>query len=184
MAYHQNSSVDSTKLIIGNCKIESAATSGGTYVNLGAGIVNSAVHNIVKYDVEAGNAPDPVEGVADETFTISGELIEYDGSVLSACMGGIISCTVTSVLSTVTGGGASTITERAFKLTNTRMVSGVTKETIFIAYKATFDTGPSFTFKSDNDADPVTTMPFTITGKLDSTRTAGDQLYTITKWLS
>ena len=147
-------------------------------------MVNSAVHNVEKYDVEAGNAPDPVEGVSDETFTISGELIEYDGSVLAACMGGIINSTSTSVLNTVTAGGATTITDRAFKLTNRRLVSGATKETVIIVYKATFDTGISFNFKSDNDADPVATMQFTITGKIDGTRTAGDQLYTITKWLS
>lgn len=187
MALYQNTSVDSDKLIIGNYKIEVATVGssvGDTWENLGAGIINSFGHNLVKYDVQSGNAPDPIEGIASETFTVAGELIEYDGALISSAMGGILTVgsTATSA-SIVSAGGKTTITEKSFKLTNTRIVSGATEQTIIIVYKATFDSGLQFTAKSDNDSDPISIMPFGLTGKIDSTRTEGDQLYTIRKWI-
>lgn len=181
MPIYQNSSVTSSKLILGNCKIETSASAGGTYVNLGAGIVNSFTHSPEFYDVQAGNAPDPIEGVATETATIEFELIEYDGSVLSAIQCGITEYSATSVLSTLSAGGNQEITPRAFKITNTRTVSSTTVETILTVYNATMKTGISFTFKSDNDADPIAVMPGTIEAKLDGTRTEGDQLFSITR---
>lgn len=180
MPLYQNSTVDSDKLILGNCKIETAASSGATFTNLGAGIVNSFTHAPEFYDVQSGNAPDPIEGVANEEATVEFEMIEYEGSVLSTIHGGLLSDTTTSVLSTITAGGNSTITERAFRITNTRLISGSTVETILTMYKATMQTGPTFNFKSDNDTDPIMVMPGTIVAKLDTTRTAGDQLYQLT----
>jgi hypothetical protein len=183
MAYHQNTSVDSAKLILGNYKIETSASSGGTFVNLGAGMVSKFGHNITMYKTQAGNAPDPVEGVADETFTIDCELIEYDASVLSAISGGAISADTTSssVQTVINGGGNSVITDRAFRLTNTRIISGATKTTVILTYKAHLTAGLQFTAKSDNDADPITIMPIAIEAKVDSTRSAGSQLFSITK---
>ncbi len=182
MPLYQNTTIDSTKLILGNYKIESAASAAGSYVNLGAGIINSFGHNVVKYDTQAGNAPDPVEGVSDETFVIDGELIEYDASSLAAISGGMMSmASGASGVTTLNGGGNTTITERAFRLTNRRLISGVTHETVIVVYKATLDQGITFTAKSDNDANPVNVMPIKITGKLDSARTAGSQLFSITR---
>jgi hypothetical protein len=183
MATHQNTSVDTTKLILGNYKIETSATSGGTYVNLGAGIISKFGHNITKYDTQAGNAPDPVEGISDETFTIDGEMIEFDASVLTAISGGAYAAAAASVsgVTVINGGGNTVITERALRLTNTRLISAVTHSTVIVVYKATVDNGLQFTAKSDNDADPVNVMAFTITGKNDSTKTAGSQLFSITR---
>ena len=182
MALYQNTSIDTTKLILGNYKIESATSSGATYVNLGAGIVNKFGHNITKYDTQAGNAPDPVEGVSDETFTVEGEMIEFDASVMAAISGGAITKTTgASGVTVINGGGNTSITERAFKLTNRRLISGVTHETVIVVYKATLDNGVQFTAKSDNDADPVNVMAFSLTGKLDSTLSAGSQLFSITR---
>lgn len=182
MALHQNTSVDTTKLILGNYKIESASSSGATYVNLGAGIVSKFGHNITKYDTQAGNAPDPVEGVSDETFTVEGEMIEFDASVMAAISGGAITKTTgASGVTIINGGGNTTISERAFRLTNYRLISGVTHSTVVVVYKATLDNGVQFTAKSDNDADPVNVMAFSLTGKLDSTLSAGSQLFSITR---
>ena len=50
-----------------------------------------------------------------------------------------------------------------------------------MVYKAVVDNGLQFTAKSDNDADPVNVMAFTITGKNDSTKSAGSQLFSITR---
>jgi len=183
---HQNSSVDTKKLILGNYKIETAAygtSTAGTWVNLGAGIVNSFNHNITKYDVQAGNSPDPIEGISGETFTVDMELIEYDASVLAAisCGGVTADTTSSSTQSVLKAGGNTELTPRAYKLTNRRLVSGATKETVVMVFKATMDTGLQFTAKSDNDTDPIQTMAVTITAKLDSTLSVGSQLFTVTK---
>lgn len=185
MPLYQNTSVDATKLLIGNAKIETSpyASAGGsfTWVNMGAGMVNGSAHPFEKYDVQAGNAPDPIEGIARETVTIDCELIEFDLSVMSALSSGLITSASTGTVMTVYAGGNSTLTPRAFKLTNTRMVSSATKQTILTVFNATIDAGPAITWKSDNDADPVGVMAFTITGEIDSTRSVGTQLYTLTK---
>lgn len=182
MPIYQNSTVTNVKLIIGNCKMEVATTSGATFVNMGAGIVNDAVHEIEKYDVEAGNAPDPIEGVSEEMIKVSFEMIEYDSSVLSVMHGGLISSTTTSSVQTIHAGGNANITERAYRFTNTRYSpAGLTVQTVLTIYKATMDAGPSFTFKSDNDADPIAVMPGAITGKVDSTKAVGQQLYSLTR---
>ena len=185
MPIYQNSSVDTTKLILGNCKIEVApygtTAASSAWTNLGAGIVNSFKHVPTKYSVQAGNAPDPIEGVSTEVAQITGELIEYDATVLSTINGGLISATATSSVSTVVAGGNNIITPMAFRITNKRIVSGTTKYTTLTVFKATLDGGPEITFKSDNDADPIAVMPFAITAKLDTSLSAGTQSYTITR---
>jgi hypothetical protein len=184
MAYHQNTSVDNTKLIVGNCKIETAPSAGDTFVNLGAGIVNSFVYAPTMYDVQAGNAPDPIEGVSYEEATIDFELLEYDASVLNAIGCGMFTMpSATTVLSTLTGGGNQTVTKRAFRITNTRMISGATKETVCLVYSAYLSTGLTINFKDDNDSNPLAVLPGTITAKVDSSRTAGSQLFSIQKAL-
>lgn len=185
MPQYQNTSVDSTKLVLGNYKIETSpyASAAGafTWVNMGAGMVNSFRHNVEKWDVQAGNAPDPIEGVSRETFVVEMELIEYEASTLAAISSGLVTSASTGTVMTLYAGGNFTLTQRAFRLTNSRLISGATKETIITVYRVTPDQGPSFTAKSDNDADPIQVMPFTLTGEPDSTRSVGTQLYTITK---
>jgi hypothetical protein len=186
MPLHQNVSVTTSKLIIGNYKIEvasSGTSAGGTWANLGAGMVSKFGHNITRYKVQAGNAPDPMEGISEETFTVDAELIEYDASVLNVIQAGAtVADTSTSSTQTVLkGGGQEEITPVAFKLTNRRLISSATHETVILIFKATVTTGPQFTAKSDNDADPINTMQISIEGKNDSTLSVGSQLYTITR---
>jgi hypothetical protein len=181
MALYQNTTVHSSMLVIGNYKIEAAASAGGAFINLGAGMVNDWGHNITKYDVQSGNAPDPIEGISEETFTVTGELIEFDMSVMS-----MIQCGATSYVSgasvlTLLGGGNAVQTPICFRLTNRRIISGATKETILLVYNATLDGGVSCSAKSDNDTNPINTFPFAITGKPDTSLTAGSQLFKITR---
>lgn len=196
MPQYQNAAVNTNNLIIGNyaiyggtvtTTINACATIASVETiasNLGAGIVNSFGHNVTKFDVQAGNAPDPIEGVASETFTISGELIEWRATTLTNVMGGIIasSASSTSNFTVITGGGASVITPKNFVLVNKRIVSGASVLTMIFVYKGTFVNGPQFTAKSDNDADPINTMSFEIQGEVDGNRTEGDQLFSIKKW--
>jgi len=181
MPLYQNSTVSTEKLILGNYKIEVAVTTvGSSYINLGAGMVNSFGHNITKYAVQAGNAPDPIEGIATETFTAAIDLIEYDASTLNIIQAGAITNTAgTTGVTTIKGGGNSILTPKIFRLTNRRLISGVTDETVITIFKATLDAGLQFTAKSDNDADPINIMPIAITGKPDAALTAGTQLFTV-----
>ena len=181
MPTYQNSSVAANKLILGNYKIETSASSGGTYVNLGAGMLTDHGHDFHLYDVQAGNAPDPIEGIAKESYHINFEMIEYDGSVLSAIQCGAISESSTTTLSTINGGGNQVLTQRAFKLTNTRTISGTTCETIVTVYKATMTSGLQFTSKGDTDTDPINVMSVSLTAEVDASKSAGSQLFQITR---
>lgn len=182
MPTYQNTSVDSDLLVLGNYKIETAPSAEGTYVNLGAGILNSFNHNPEMYDVQAGNAPDPIEGVADETATFEFSLIEWDQSVLSVLSSGLMSESSTTTLSTMVAGGATELTPRAFRLTNRRLINTTTVETIITVFKGTPESGIQITAKSDNDTDPINTIDYTIEAKLDATRSVAEgQLFSITK---
>jgi hypothetical protein len=182
MPNYQNSAVDADKLIIGNCKVEAALSAGTTFSNLGGGIVTTWAHPVEKFEVQAGNAPDPIAGIASETCTVEFELIEFDASVLNVIHGGLVSVSTTSSVVTVQAGGQldNTIAERAFRFTNSREIGGNTVATILTVFYATMDAGPSFNWKSDNDADPLMVMPCAITGKIETSRDAGAQLYTLT----
>jgi hypothetical protein len=183
MGNYQNTIATNTKLILGNAKIETAATSGGSFVNLGNGIVTNFKHIYETFTSQSGNGPDPIEGISTESATCDFEMIEYDASVISAIQCGTISAdtTTSSTQSVINAGGNSTITDRAFRITNTSMIAGVTKQTVFLIYQAHLATGPEFNFKSDNDADPVAVMPCQLIAKLDTTQSAGSQLYKITR---
>jgi hypothetical protein len=184
MPAYQNGAVVDSSLIVGNYKVETAAYSASAHTawtNIGAGKVNKFGHNISMIKVQAGNAPDPLEGVGEETFTVDMELIEFNGTAISALSGGAATATTVSSVTTINGGGNGTVTPFAVRLTNTRMISAATHQTIITIYKCTMDTGIQVTAKSDNDTDPINVWPITLTGKIDGNRTAGSQLFQITK---
>lgn len=189
MPLYQNSTVDKTKLVIGNYQMQIAtygSTIGATFTNLGAGIVNSFSHTITKYDVQAGNAPDPIEGIAEEEFAVEGELIEYDQAKLGLLYSGVSTTTGSASSGTISFGGKAEMTDIAVKLVNTRQYTGTSgtslsaTTSIFIP-KATANTGLAFTAKSDNDTDPINVMAFSVLGKIDGTLSVGSQLYTISR---
>ena len=182
MATHQNTSVDSDRIALGNYKIETASSSGATYVNLGAGQLTSWAHVFEKYTLQAGNAPDPMEGIATETCAFAFDLLEYDASAFSALQCGLISTgTITSVLSVINAGGNTVLTPRAFRLTNTREISGASSPTVIVVYRGVIDNGMVLVPKSDNDTDPMNVYQFSVTGENDSTLSVGSQLFSITK---
>lgn len=194
MPLYQNTSVVSDALLIGNWKIQVATYSSayGTVAsvasacdNLGAGILNTFNHEVVKYDVQAGNAPDPIEGIASETVKAAGELMELDVSKFASAYGGIttVATAVTTTLGIISAGGKAEMTPKTFLLTNRRNVGTASVETNIIIYKGYMTNGLQMTSKSDNDSDPITTWAFEVEGVIDGTRTAGDQLYSIHKWL-
>jgi hypothetical protein len=194
MPLYQNTSVNSDALVLGNWKIQVAtyssaygtpASVASSVTNLGAGMINSFGHNVTMIDVQAGNAPDPLEGIATETFSVTGDLIEFDVANVTTAWGGLVTTAtvITTTLAILSAGGKTTLTPKTFLLTNRRIVGTASVETNVIVYKAYMTNGPQWTAKSDNDADPINSYSFEVRGEIDATRTAGDQLYSIHKWL-
>ena len=182
MPMYQNSSAASDKLVLGNCKMETSASVAGTYVNVGAGRVSAWNHNVTRYDVQAGNAPTPIEGVADEDITVDFELIEWDSSTYSSLYNGLYSASTSSSVQTIHAGGNTELTARAYKFTNSRLDSSSnTVETILYVYNATIENGIQAAFQDDNASDPIGVMSGTVIGKLDASRTTGQQLFYITR---
>jgi hypothetical protein len=76
---------------------------------------------------------------------------------------------------TLSTGGLQTITPQLVRLTNTDVNGKVFQITV---YKATNQKGITLKFPAD-DSDKNLVLPFELKGEIDSTRTAGDQLFKI-----
>lgn len=165
MPLYQNSTVTDSKIETGNYAIyvgSAGATAGAITTNLGAGMVKSFVHNAEMYTSQAGNAIDPIEGVARETATLEIDLIEYDGSAFSTFTGGMWTGSSASV---TVGGNVSLLSGVGMKLVNTRkLANGSTQTTTYVINKAV-PGGFSLAVKSDNDSDPVNVYSFSVTCK-------------------
>lgn len=189
MAHYQNTGLaTANSLIVGGFKLEVAATVAASYTNVGLGRGMVMTENIGKYSVQADNGPDPIYGVADQTATLSFELLEWYLPSWDKVRGtGFDTDSNPSVGTYITGGsvqslstgGKTELTALAAKFTNTKLVSGATVETVVVFYKAYLDAGLTITAKSDNDEDPVNVVPFTLEAVCDTSRTAGDQLFVI-----
>ena len=167
MPMYQNSAVSDAKVEVGNYAIYVASsagtTVGGSWINLGAGMVKSFNYGAEPYTSQAGNAPDPVQGIARETATIEIDLIEYDGSSFSILSGGAIAGTSGSI---TVGGQTNVIPGRGLKLVNTRkLASGSTQTTTYVINNVFMNGGFNYTPKSDNDTDPVGVYSFSLLAK-------------------
>lgn len=162
MPIYQNATVTDAKIEVGNYAMyvgAVGATAGAITINLGAGMVKSFAHNADMFTSQAGNAVDPIMGVARETCTLEVDLIEYDGSTFSAFTGGMWNGTSGSIL---VGGQVSSLAGKGIKLINTRKLStGSTQTTTYVINKAVAN-GFTMNPKSDNDADPVNVYSFSL----------------------
>ena len=165
MPLYQNSSVSDAKIEIGNYAIyvgTAGATATAITINLGAGMVKSFKYEPTMFTCQAGNAPDPIQGVARETAVIEMDLIEYDGSSFSVLSNGIMASTTGGSVLTV-GGQVSSINGVGLKLVNTRKLSnGSTQTTTYVLNRAFLNGGWSCSPKSDNDADPISVYSFSM----------------------
>jgi hypothetical protein len=162
MPTYQNGTVTDAKVEIGNYAIyvgTVGATAGAIVTNLGAGMVKSFAHNAEMFTAQAGNAVDPIMGVARETCTLEVDLIEYDGSAFSVFTGDMWNGTSGSIL---VGGQVSSLAGVGMKLVNTRKLNtGSTQTTTYLISKAVAG-GFTMNPKSDNDADPVNVYSFSV----------------------
>jgi len=74
-------------------------------------------------------------------------------------------------------GGKSSISAVYYRFTNLKYVNSVAKYRIITIYSASVSGGLSLAFANDADADPATVIPVSFRAEMDTSRTAGDQLY-------
>jgi len=155
--------------------------------NQGASDTLPAIDHVASQDT------DGVETTLDDTrdyeiITDSGQNYKRGIVLLSAAQGGKFSDTEGLRINYVYGaintrklasGGLSNVSGKWYKLTLKELISGSYKYRYIYIYNATINTGLSLAFKSCNEADGVLETPFEIMGKLDLTRSAGDQLWAI-----
>lgn len=165
MPMYQNATVTDSKVETGNYAMYVATigtTAGGTWTNLGAGMVKSFAYNPEMFTSQAGNAVDPIEGVARETATLEIDLIEYDGTAFSELSSGMWTGTTGAI---TVGGNVSLISGKAYKLVNTRKLAGGTSQVTTYVISKGIAGGFTMNPKSDNDSDPVNVYSFSITCK-------------------
>lgn len=168
MPMYQNSVVTDAKIELGNYAISVHPTAGSTaaaagWVNLGAGMLKTFNYITEPFTSQAGNAPDPVNGVARETVKMDMDLLEYDGSSFSTLSGGLIAGTSGSI---TVGGQVVVQAARGLKLVNTRkLASGSTQTTTYVVNYTFMDGGFNLALKSDNDTDPVAVYSFSMLAK-------------------
>ncbi len=180
-------------LLSGGFKMGYAATAGsfvGTVgTALGIGNLTGFTENIEMTTTQAGNSNMPIEQVAVHTVTVSFDLLELWPTSFDAIRGGSLDTvnagtdgtytTGTANTNVISTGGLTTIDTAAFCFQNTTYVATVAKKTYLVIYKARIESGMVWAPKTDHDTDPVMVYPFTITGEVDTSRTAGDQLFVI-----
>ena len=192
--FQQTSLTNADSLLQGGFRLGVAATAGifgagSVGTALGIGNLVSVQENIERTTTQAGNSDLPEELVATHSLTVSFELLEFWPPTWDLIRGGSLdaenAATASTYISgtptanTLASGGLNTLTGKAFIFENTTMVAGATAVTVLVVYKAKIEQGLTFTPKSDHDTDPAMVMPFTLTGELDTSRTAGDQLFII-----
>ena len=192
--FQQTSLTNAETLLQGGFKLGVAASAaafvgGSLGTVLGIGNLTSIQENIEKTTTQAGNSDQPEKQVAVHTITASFELLEFWPPNFDAIRGGGLdsenAATAstyidgTPTVNTLSTGGLNVLTEKAFIFENTTMVAGTTAVTLLILYSATIEQGLAFTAKTDHDTDPAMVLPFTLTGMLETSRVAGDQLFII-----
>lgn len=192
--YQETSLTNAGSLLEGGFRMGTAGTAGvfaggsiGTV--LGIGNLTGWTENIEKTTTQAGNSDQPDVRVANQSVTITFDMLEFwppswdairgtgldteNSPTASTYIGGL------GTANTITSGGLNTLTGKAFAFENTTVVSNATAVTVLIVYLARIEAGLAFTPKTDHDTDPIMVTPITLTAELDTSRTAGDQLWVI-----
>lgn len=80
---------------------------------------------------------------------------------------------------TFSTGGLTQIDDIDLRITNTEYIGGEEKTKYIWIYKCDISTGLSLALKSSNDTDQAMEIPFEFEAELDTSRTAGDQLFIV-----
>jgi hypothetical protein len=172
MAYQ--TSANRNAFVMGSVKMFIPSTASGEYFNLGAARGVTITEAWESFEVETDNTPPIMIGAKNQTIEVSGNLLELNFLKLARMRSGFDSFSTTTF--TFDSGGNVTITPQAFYLVHTGASSSQTVTATI--YYASVTEGLSIPFPADGGTD-VAEIPFTIKGVCQSTRTAGQQLYSI-----
>lgn len=186
--YQLTGAAQADSWVLGSAKVEVAATvsgSAGDYTSIGLARDVSIEEIIEKVQIQADNGPDFAHGIGRHQVRIQFSMVEFYLPTWDTIRGGIDTQTsgsagdalyIATAFQSISTGGLEAITHKAYKLTNARVSSGATVETVFIIYSAKLDAGVTFSFASDNADDPLMPVPFNLLADLVATRSEGDQL--------
>jgi hypothetical protein len=177
MAYQTVS--NSNAFVMGSCKIHISAsteksTTTGSFMNLGSARGVKITESWDSLEIETDNTPKIIIGAKNQQITIEGSLLELNFQKLQLLRGGVDSFSTTTFI--FNSGGNTTITPQAIYLTHTGASSSQTVQATI--YYASVTEGMQLAFPAD-DKTEVMEIPFKIKGVCQSTRTAGNQLYSI-----
>jgi hypothetical protein len=157
------------------------------FLSAGAWDVQPAVGDhiyVTGFTETANNGVKTVTAVTADTITVSEVLVnEVEGDTITITRGAIltggtvyVNYTYTPLASrTLKGGGLTEFTARVCRFTNTDSAGKTLAITIF---SSTPESGFTFNFPSDDGDDPML-CPIAMTGKPDTSRAAGEQLFEI-----
>lgn len=166
-------SANKNAFLMGSCRMYVPSSSGG-YVNLGSARGVKITEAWETYEVEPDNTPTVIIGVKNQTITVEGNLLELNLQKLARMRGGLDSFSTATF--TFDSGGNVTVTPQAFYLVN---ASASSSQTITATiYYAAVTEGMTIPFPSDHKTDAAE-IPFKLKGVCQSTKAAGQQLYSI-----
>ena len=164
----------SDKISFGSGKFEILEAGSSTWINLGAMRDIIWAETFDKVTVMSDNAGIIKEFIKNHRATLGGNLMEIDLLNLSIIRGGIDTyATRAGQDETLKSGGLTTIAAIQARVTNTDEEGEIFKITL---YKATNNKGIEIAFQPD-DADDPNMIAIEVQGSLDTSRTAGDQLF-------
>ena len=172
MPYQSTSNFNA--FVLGSARISVPSSSGG-YVHLGAARGIKITESWDKREIEIDNAANVQLGITNQTVMVEGNLLELNLQKIARMRNGIDTFSTTTF--TFDSGGNMTVTPQAFYLIHVNPIR--TSETLAATiYYASVDEPLSIPFPSD-DGSEAGEIPFKIKGMIQSSRTTGQQLFSI-----
>ncbi|GAB7016180.1 hypothetical protein [Methanogenium cariaci] len=173
---YQTTIQDEDAIRLGSVKFEVAAYSDTpSYTDLGAMKNTKLVESIEFASIEPDNAP-PIKRVNKQAVVITGDWQEPTLSGLNLLRGGIDTYSAVAGTDTFSTGGKSDVGYIKVQLTNTNAAS---KTYVVAVKKAQITKGLEQAFGADGEL-TTAAVPLEITGEVDLTEDAGEQLFSIT----
>ena len=168
---YQNSA-NSNAFLFGSATIGIPSSSGG-FVDIGAAKGIKITESFDSLQVDIDNCPTLLIGAKNQKVTVEGTMLEVNWQVLARMRGGLDTFSTTTF--TFDSGGNVTITPQEVYIVHTVSSSAKLAATI---YYAGVTEGMTLPFPSDAGT-TVAEIPFKLVGTCQSTRTNGQQLYSI-----
>jgi len=176
-----------TSFFLGSAIVTIGATAGVATTNVGLARDVQVAESIGKVWAQSDDSVNPLGRSSRHNVTVSFTLLEFWPPYIDELRGqnfdtenqATAGTYVAGTANVISTGGNTKLSPLAIKLTNNTLQSGATTQTVIVIYSATVEEGLNMALLSDNSGDPVLPLPFTLVGRMDNDRTAGDRLYFI-----